>query len=281
MARTFTGHRDVIYALALSPDGKTLATGSYDQKTKLWNVADATERKTLHGHNGAVFALAFRPDGKLIASASADRTVKLWDVASGERRDTLSQPGKEQFAVAWSADGKRLAAAGADNRIRVWSVSPDAKETTNPLVLARFAHEQAILRLVWSADGATMLSSAQDGTVRVWDAAEVKERVLLEKQPDWPTALAFSGGAVVTGRADGTVAFYDAKTGKVIAAPKSGRSERPTSNVQRRTSKVDQPSSVRRRRIFCQAEKAVAKPAEPPKGAVVSGISPRGIERGR
>lgn len=281
VARTFTGHRDVIYALALSPDGKTLATGSYDQKTKLWNVADATERKTLHGHNGAVFALAFRPDGKLIASASADRTVKLWDVASGERRDTLSQPGKEQFAVAWSADGKRLAAAGADNRIRVWSVSPDAKETTNPLVLARFAHEQAILRLVWSADGATMLSSAQDGTVRVWDAAEVKERVLLEKQPDWPTALAFSGGAVVTGRADGTVAFYDAKTGKVIAAPKSGRSERPTSNVQRRTSKVDQPSSVRRRRIFCQAEKAVAKPAEPPKGAVVSGISPRGIERGK
>ena len=282
VARTFTGHRDVIYALALSPDGKTLATGSYDQKIKLWNVADATERKTLNGHNGAVFALAFRPDGKLLASASADRTVKLWDVASGERRDTLSQPGKEQFAVAWSADGKRLAAAGADNRIRVWSVSPDAKETTNPLLFARFAHEQAILRLVWSADGRTMLSSAQDGTVRVWDAAEVKERVLLEKQPDWPTALAFSGSAIVTGRADGTVAFYDAKTGKVIAAPKSGRSERPTSNVQRPTSKVEQPRSVRGRKLFCQAKKkAMAKPAPEPKGPFVSIVTPRAVECGR
>jgi hypothetical protein len=281
VARTFTGHRDMIYALALSPDGKTLATGSYDQKIKLWNVADGAERKTLHGHNGAVYGLAFRPGGKLLASASADRTVKLWDVASGERRDTLSQPSKEQFAVAWSADGKRLAAAGADNRIRVWSVTPDAKETTNPLLVARFAHEQAILRLVWSADGKAMLSSAQDGTVRVWDAAEVKERVLLEKQPDWPTALTFSGDNVVTGRADGTVAFYDAKTGKLIAAPKSGRSERPTSNVQRPTSKVEHGRQVRMRRIFCQAKKkAMEKPAAPPKGPFVSGISPRAVERG-
>ncbi len=261
VARTFTGHRDMIYALALSPDGKTLATGSYDQKIKLWNVADGKERKTLSGHNGAVFAVAFRADGKLLASASADRTVKLWDVASGDRRDTLSQPTREQFAVAWSADGKRLAAAGADNRIRVWSVSADAKETTNPLVVAKFAHEQSILRLVWSADGKAMLSSAQDGTVRVWDAADVKERLLLEKQPDWPTALAFSGDNVVTGRADGTVAFYDAKTGKLIAAPKSGH-------------------VLRARRIFCQARKLMAKPAPAPKGPAVSGVMPRAMERG-
>ncbi len=280
VARTFKGHRDMIYALAISPDGKTLATGSYDQKIKLWNVADGTERKTLNGHNGAVYALAFRPDGKLLASASADRTVKLWDVATGERRDTLSQPLKEQTAVAWSADGKRLAAAGADNRIRVWSVSPEAKETTNPLVVARFAHEQAILRLVWSADGNAMLSSAQDGTVRVWDAAEVKERVLLEKQPDWPTALAFSGATVVTGRADGTVAFYDAETGKRIAAPKSGKVERPTSNFQLPTSKVEQPRAARAKKVFCQAKKkAMEKPAPPPKGPFVSGISPRAVQR--
>jgi WD40 repeat protein len=262
VVRTFTGHRDMIYALALSPDGKTLATGSYDQKIKLWNVADGAERKTLSGHNGAVFALAFRPDGKLLASASADRTVKLWDATSGERRDTLGQPTKEQFAVAWSADGERLAAAGADNRIRVWRVSPDAKETTNPLEVVRFAHEQAILRLVWSADGATMLSSAQDGTVRVWDAGEVKERVSLEKQPDWPTALTFSGREVVTGRADGTVAFYDSMTGKPVAAPKSGHLRSA-------------------RKIFCQKKgKGMGKATPPPKGPFVSALLPRAVQRG-
>lgn len=299
VARIFKGHRDMILALALSPDGKTLATGSYDQKIKLWNVADGTERKTLSGHNGAVFGLAFRPDGKLLASASADRTVKLWDVASGERRDTLSQPSKEQYAVAWSADGKRLAAGGADNRIRVWSVSPEARETTNPLVVARFAHEQPILRLVWSADGKAMLSSAQDGTVRVWDAAEVKERVLLEKQPDWPTALTFSGDNVVTGRADGTVAFYDAKSGKLIAAPKSGAIFWKQETMKAGIMVEDEtrflvswiPASsemarcghaLRARKIFCQAKKKpMAKPTPVPTGPFVSGISPRGIERGR
>ena len=268
VVRTFTGHRDMIYALALSPDGRTLATGSYDQKIKLWNVADGTERKTLSGHNGAVYGLAFRPDGKLLASASADRTVKLWDVATGDRRDTLGQPLKEQVAVAWSADGRRVAAGGADNRIRVWQVTPDARETTNPLVIARFAHEQPLLRLVWSADGASMLSSAQDGTVRVWDAKDVKERLLLEKQPDWPMALAFAGDAVVAGRADGTLAFYDAKTGKLIAVPKSGAVE-----------KCGHASQSRR--MVCQAKKAMAKPAVPPKGPVITGVSPRGVERGR
>ena len=261
VARTFTGHRDMIYALALSPDGKTLATGGYDQKIKLWNVADGAERKTLSGHNGAVFALAFRPDGKLLASASADRTVKLWDVAGGERRDTLSQPTKEQYAVAWSADGKRLAAAGADNRIRVWRVSRDAKETTNPLEVVRFAHEQPILRLVWSADGKTMLSSAQDGTVRVWDAADVKERVSLESQPDWPTALTFSDSKVVIGRADGTVAFYDLNTGKPVVAPKSGDLRRA-------------------RKILCQKNgKGMGKPTPPPKGPFVSAVMPRAVQR--
>jgi WD40 repeat protein len=262
--RTFKGHRDTIYALALSPDGQTLATGSYDQKIKLWNVADGAERKTLSGHNGAVFGLAFRPDGRLLASASADRTVKLWDAATGERRDTLGQPLKEQVAVAWSADGKQLAAAGADNRIRVWSVSAEARETSNPLLIARFAHEQPILRLAWKGD--RLLSGAQDGSVKMWDAAGMKERLLLEKQPDWPTALVFAGDAVVVGRNDGSVGFYDG-AGKAIGPAKGARNLECEGNEPR----------ARVRRILCQAP--MKKEAAPPKPEVTA-ISPRGIQRG-
>jgi len=92
LVRKYEGHRDALYALALSPDGQMLATGSYDQKIKLWNVADGSEIKMLTGHNGAVYGLSFRPDGKVLASASADRTVKLGEVATGKRLDTLSQP---------------------------------------------------------------------------------------------------------------------------------------------------------------------------------------------
>lgn len=240
LVRTIEGHRDTIYALALSPDGKTLASGSYDQQIKLWSTETGAEAKTLRGHNGAVFGLAFRPDGKILASASADRTIKLWETATGARKDTFTQPLKEQVAVAWSADGKRLAAAGFDNRIRVWEVRLDAKETMNPLVVARYAHEQPLTRLAWSADGKTIASGAQDGTVKLWDAAQIKERALLEKQPDWPSALAFADTQLVVGRLDGTFAAYALTDGKPVPA---------------------------------------MKPA-PPKLAKVVALAPRGIERG-
>jgi len=227
LVRTFEGHRDAIYSLAISPDGKILATGSYDQKIKLWDVATGNEIKTLSGHNGCVYGLAFRPDGKILASASADRTVKLWDVATGQRRDTLTQPLKDEFAIAFSADGKRLVAGGADNRIRIWEVSEAAAEGTSPILESKFAHEGAILNLVFSSDGKRLLSSADDGTVKLWDFKEMKELLLLEKQPDWPRALAFGANdkAIFVGRLDGTVGVYDAGNGKLISSAKANFAE--------------------------------------------------------
>ena len=219
LIRALQGHKDAIYALAVSPDGATLATGSYDQKIKLWNVVTGQEIRTMSGHNGCVRDLAFRPDGRVLASASADRTVKLWDVLTGERRETLSQPIKEVYCVAFSADGKRLFAGGADNRIRIWEISENAAENTNPLLVSKFAHEGAILKLVFSSDGKSLLSSGEDRTVKLWDSDEMKERVLLEKQPDWSPALAFVARdtIVAVGRVDGSVGFYNVATGATVA----------------------------------------------------------------
>jgi WD40 repeat protein len=239
LVRSFVGHKDALYSMALSPDGKTLATGSYDQKIKLWNVETGKEIRTLSGHNGCVFDLAFRPDGKLLASASADRTVKLWDVLSGERRETLSQSFKDLYTVAFTPDGKRVLAGGADNRIRVWAVSETAAETTNPLLESKFAHEGAILNLVFSADGRTLVSSADDRTVKLWDAAQMKERFPLEKQPDWPPALAFvTDKTVLVGRLDGSLATYDAATGKLMATVEPNARERQATQANKSTNGV-------------------------------------------
>ncbi len=219
LVRTWEGHKDTIYSIAISPDGKTLGTGSYDQKIKLWDATTGQELKTLSGHNGAVFGLAFRPDGKILASASADRTVKLWDVAKGERRDTLTQSLKEVYGVVFSGDGKKLFAGGVDNRIRVWQISEAAAETTNPILESRFAHEGAILRLALSTDSKSLLSSADDRSVKLWDAMELKEKLVLESQSDWCAGLAFVANdqIISVGRLDGSLAFYNAKTGKIIS----------------------------------------------------------------
>src|SRR5204862_3045385 len=72
LLKSFEGHKDALYAVAISPNKQILATGSYDQKMILWDIASGKPIKELDGHNGAVSDLAFRPDGKVLASASAD-----------------------------------------------------------------------------------------------------------------------------------------------------------------------------------------------------------------
>ncbi|HEY6169525.1 MAG TPA: WD40 repeat domain-containing protein, partial [Verrucomicrobiae bacterium] len=218
LIRSWDAHPDSLYALALSPDGKTLATGSYDQRIKLWDTATGKELRTLKGHNGAVFGLAFRPDGRVLASASADRAVKLWNPENGARLDTFPQPTKELYCVAFNPDGKSVVAAGADNRIRLWSVTDKALEGSNKLLYTRFGHEGSILKLAFSVDGKTLVSSAADKTVKLWNAAEITERSVLEKQSDWAPALAVtSSSQLIIGRLDGTLGYYDADSGATLA----------------------------------------------------------------
>ena len=172
---TIRGHRDAILAVAISPDQRTIATGSYDKQIILWDRETVKPLHTLTQHNGAIYDLAFSPDGKLLASASGDETVKVWSVATGERLDTLGQPEGEQYAVLFSPDGQRIIAGGADNRIRVWQVVSRDKPAINPLTIARFGHEGAIVALGWRSGehGDVLVSAADDRTLKAWDAAKL------------------------------------------------------------------------------------------------------------
>jgi hypothetical protein len=206
---TLRGHRDALLGAALSPDGKLVATASYDQTIRLWDVATGKELRVLKGHNGAVFDVAFDPTGHLLASASGDRTVKLWDVASGERLDTFSQPTKDQYAVVFSPDGQRVIAGGVDSRIRVWQLSPSAKEGTNVLIESLFAHDGPIVRLAISRDGRWIASSSEDRTIKIWDAARFTQVEKLADQSDWTTALAIApdNRTLAAGRMDGSLSI--------------------------------------------------------------------------
>jgi mono/diheme cytochrome c family protein len=198
-------HRDLVYAVRWSPDGRTLATGGYDSKIVLWDAASGKPVRTLNGHNGAIFSLAFSPDGSLLASASADQTIKVWRMRDGERLDTLKEPQGEQFSVSFTPDGKHLVAAGADRRIRIWTLKSREKTELNPLLESRYAHEAAITSMSILPSGDRLLSAALDRSLKVWSLPGLDLLEVLPSQPDTVTSLQqLPGGGVLLARMDGS-----------------------------------------------------------------------------
>src|SRR5207244_3133822 len=88
-AVALSGHRGDVLGLCFSPDGKTLASGGWDDTVRLWDAHAGKEIITLKGHTSVVTSVAFSPDGRTVASASLDKTVKLWRAGGGHERAIL------------------------------------------------------------------------------------------------------------------------------------------------------------------------------------------------
>ena len=84
--RVLRGHTERVDELAISRDGQTLVSGSFDQLVKVWDVASGKERLTLKGHANFISAVAISSDGKLVASA--DSQIRLWDISGGRGAST-------------------------------------------------------------------------------------------------------------------------------------------------------------------------------------------------
>jgi WD40 repeat protein/formylglycine-generating enzyme required for sulfatase activity len=167
LLRTLPGHPNSVYSLAWSPDGRSLASGSYDHAVKLWNAASGNLVRSLSGHSGEVSSVAWSPDGSMLASGSRDRTAKLWDASSGALLHTLA--GKESgvngfpnaAVVVWRPDGKTLAASGFDgSKVKLWQTASGA------LLRDLDAPNGSLHSLSWSPDGQKLVSASRD--ILIW-----------------------------------------------------------------------------------------------------------------
>ena len=123
-----TGHTGSVNALALSPDGRFLVSGSEDVTLKIWDTATGNVLRTLSGHEQSVLAAAISPDGRKIASGGADATVRVWNVVTGESTKTVSHSSAVKN-VAFSDDGRRLTSLG-NNEIKVYDLAGGREVTS-------------------------------------------------------------------------------------------------------------------------------------------------------
>jgi WD40 repeat protein len=114
LLKTLQGHKEWIFELTWSPDGMTLASGSWDKTIRLWDVEAGETRLILSGHTCMVFAIAWSPDGGALVSGASDGTILLWDSQNGELRQTLGKHGAAVYSIAWSSDGQTFASGSQD-----------------------------------------------------------------------------------------------------------------------------------------------------------------------
>jgi WD40 repeat protein/serine/threonine protein kinase len=204
-------HASPVYGVCFSPDGRRLASASWDGAVKVWDAQTGQEALALRGQTDGVWDLCFSPDGKRLASAGADGTVMVWDAATGrEALLTFKGHTKDVRGVCFSPDGTRLVSASRDGTVKAW----DAATGQGLFILQR--HTEGVQGVCYSPDGGRLASAAADGTVQVWDARPRQEARTLKGHTGGVQAVSFSpdSGRLASAAADGTVKVWDVATGR-------------------------------------------------------------------
>jgi WD40 repeat protein len=207
-------HLALVDSLAYSPDGKYLASGSY-QEVILWDARTGALRRRLTGFADRVVALCFSPDGKYLATGGGAPTqegeLKVFEVASGKLvRDIKKDVHSDTvFGVCFSPDGKILASCGADKFVKAFDAS------SGKLLKSFEGHTHHVLGVGFSGDGKLLASAGADNVVKVWDYAKGEQVRTIPAHGKQITCLRFVGKTpeFATCSADQTIRFWRADNG--------------------------------------------------------------------
>ncbi|GAB4276341.1 MAG: AAA-like domain-containing protein [Oscillatoriaceae cyanobacterium] len=206
---TLSGHSSSVRSIAWSPDGKLIATASYDQTVKIWKQ-NGELLDTLKGHSAGAYSVSFSPNGSYIATASVDETVRLWSL-NPKMPNTLPRSSAAIRSVSFGPGGKLIATGGEDRTVKLWN-------RQGVLVRTLKGHTGVILRVVFSPDGRLLATTSSDTTVKIWRLADGKLLKTLYGHQSAVNSASFNRNSrlLATASDDNTVKLWRVTDGQLL-----------------------------------------------------------------
>jgi small GTP-binding protein len=168
------GHTDIVWGVAVTPDGKTVVSGSGDTTLKVWDLETGKCRATFEGHTDVVWSVVVTPDGKTVISGSGDKTLKVWDLETGKCRATFRDHARDVYGLAVTPDGKTVVSGSWDKTLKVWDLETGKCRATFD------GHANDINGVAVAPDSKTVVFGSDDNTLKVWDLETGKCRATFE-----------------------------------------------------------------------------------------------------
>jgi len=196
--------------VVITPDGKTLASNSIGNSSKLWNLHTGELIRTFSGHSGAVYCVAINPNGTILASGSSDKQIKLWNLDTGQEFRTLKGHSAIIRSLAFSPGGETLASGSYDNTIKLWNLKNGQEIRTIT------GHLLWVYSVAISPDGQTLASGSYDKTIKLWNLKNgEKIRTLTgHSYSVYSVAISPDGQIIASSSYDNTIKLWNLKTGQ-------------------------------------------------------------------
>jgi WD40 repeat protein len=199
--------------MAMSPDGKYLATGGGSGRIYIWDIKTCKLITALIGHTGYINSLAFNPDNKTLGSGSNDKTIKIWDVQNETLLKTLYGHTDEVQSVCFNPTGDKIASGSNDETIKLWDV-----QSGN--ILNTFqGHKDGVSCLSFNPQGDKIASGSYDCTIKLWDINNGKniKTFIGHNYPIFSLAFNPDGTKLASSSTYETIILWDVNSGNIIS----------------------------------------------------------------
>ncbi|MFO0900716.1 MAG: protein kinase [Pirellulales bacterium] len=200
-----------VLTVAVSPDGRLLATGDTDRGLLLWDAVELRLLRVLSGpRKNYVFQVAFSPDGRTVAGGDGYGAIRLWDVATGSEVHVLSGHADQVSGIQFSPDGRYLASASNDRTAKLWDLSTGKDYASLTL-------DEQVSSVSWT-DAQNVVTSSRDGIVRLWNARTGDPTRVLARLPirTGVGELSHDRSRLAFSYMDGSVRLLDAQEGTLL-----------------------------------------------------------------